>query len=396
MNHERILISGGGVAGYTMAYWLHHYGFQPMVIEQSARNQRHGYGIEFIGTGWDIADKMGLVPKLEEQRIHVNRTIIKNVDGKTTAEMDLRALYGEPGSASKVIGLDRSDLVRVLFEAIEDTVDVRFSTSIEQVSQSSEAIVVTYVDGSTQEFDLLIGADGFRSNVRRIVFGPAKQFSQFLDYYTAAFYLPNDGGYAKNSVMYLEPDLQATVLPRDDARLLVNVTYKEPVDGHFAQSERKAAIASHVTDSGWLAREVLSHLSDETPIFLDTMGQIEMPSWPNERVALIGDAAYCMSALSGQGTSMAMAGAYMLAEELSQHDDFRPAFVNYERRLRPPVEDTQRKAKNVASSFVPNSNLKIFLLTSMMKMLNISWVAKLARSQFNVASLFDTGVIKVR
>lgn len=128
-------------------------------------------------------------------------------------------------------------------------------------------------------------------------------------------------------------------------------------------------------------------------MFLDTMGQIQMPSWSKGRVVLIGDAAYCMSALSGQGTSMAMAGAYLLAQLLEQEQSYVDAFDTFERRLRPHIEDTQRKARNVASRFVPNSRLNIYLLTTVMKMLNVSWIAKLARSQFNVESLFDTGIL---
>ena len=389
----RVLISGGGVAGYTLAYWLHHHGFEPVVIERAEQNHSDGYGIEFVGTGWDVADKMGLVPELERHRIVVEDTVIKNVEGESTAEIDLSILYGDAESARKSIALDRSVLVGVLYAAIADSVEVRFATSIQTIDASADAVEVTYRDGSRESYDLLVGADGYRSNVRAQVFGPHEQFSQCLGYSTGAFYLANDGRFARNSVMYLQPDLMASVVARDEARLLVNVTYKEPKPERMPNAAKRGAIAAHAVEEGWFARDLLANLDEDAPVFLDSMGQIQMPKWSMGRVALVGDAAYCMSALSGQGTSMAMGGAYLLAQMLSQHEDPTEAFAAYEATLRPHIEDTQKKARNVASSFVPDSKLKIFLLTAMMKMMRFSWVAKLASSQFNVESLFDTGVL---
>lgn len=388
---RRILISGGGVAGYTLAWWLHRFGFEPVVVERASANQQVGYGIEFVGTAWDVADRMGLVPQLERHRIVVRETIIKSGSGESRARLDLSALYGN--SAKKAIALDRSDLVRVLYDALPAGVDVRFSTSIEKIEQSPKGVYVEFEGGRKEHFELLIGADGYRSQVRSLVFGPHERFDRFLGYFSGAFYAPNNGQFAHHSVMYLQPGLMATVLARDDDRLLVNVTYEEAQRQRVPGEDKKAAIAAHALPGGWFAEELLAKILPSKPMFLDAMAQIEVAEWSVDRVALVGDAAYCMSALSGQGTSMAMAGAWKLAEELARHPSHTEAFLAYEGALRGHIRETQRKARSVASSFVPSSSGRVTLLIWMMKLMAIPWVAKRASSQFNSDSLFDKGLL---
>lgn len=401
MKNKKILISGGGIAGLTVAYWLHRYGFQPTIIERAGEIRTDGYMIDFAGTGWDIANKMGLIPQLQQKNHDLSKIIYKNAAGKTTAEMSMRDLYAASGAGDKHFTLDRADLVDILFAAVKENVTVkenvavRFDTSIEQVHQSAEAVTVTFADGSQETFALLIGADGIHSNVRKLVFGPEEAFAHFLGYYAAAFYLPNTWpDFKDNFINYVEPDRQAGVYPLDNNQLLAYFTYKGANEGYIPPAARKAALCKHFASAGWRTPELLNALADTAPIYLDMVTQIKMPSWSQGRVTLIGDAAYCLTLISGQGASMAMAGAYLLAEELSRQDDYRVALANYERRLRPHIEETQVKAQKFAPSFVPNSRLKIFITNQMIKLMDLAWVSNFVGKQFNVTSLFDTGVIE--
>jgi len=180
MQNKKILISGGGIAGLTMAYWLHSHGFQPTVIERASEIRTDGYMIDFVGTGWDIANKMGIIPQLQEKNYDLSSVVYKNAKGQTTAEMSIADLYTASGVGNKYVTLDRADLVELLYERVKGTVEVRFDTSIGQVRQSTECVMVTFANGATEEFDLLIGADGIHSNVRKQLFGAEEEFAHFL------------------------------------------------------------------------------------------------------------------------------------------------------------------------------------------------------------------------
>lgn len=392
---KKILISGGGIAGLTVAYWLHQYGFEPIVIEKAEQIRSEGYMIDFGGTGWDIAHRMGLISQLQASSHDISGILYQDTYGNPTAEMNMKALHTSAGVADKQLVLDRSDLVEVLYHAVKDDVDIRLGCSIQSIAQSEDAATVTFEDGREERFDLVIGADGIHSKVRQLAFGAEESYAAFLGYYAAAFYVPNTLGLSNNSyTMYVEPGRQVGCYALEDGRLLAYLVYKDTYQGYIPQSERKSAICEQFQGTGWKTQALLKGLSDETPIYLDTVTQIKMPTWSKGRVAFIGDAAYCLTLISGQGASMAMAGAYMLAKELSQQDEHQDAFANFERRLRPHIEETQQKAYKFAPYFIPKSRFTIFLTNLIIKLMVFPWFAKFVGKQFNATSLFETGLLK--
>ncbi len=185
-----MLISGGGIAGLTLAYWLHHHGLQPTGIEQAPHLRTAGYAIDFGGSGWDVADHMHLISALRQRENTVPFFIFKDSAGCTLASLPTAVFLH--AFQDKMVQIIRPDLEAVLYETIRDTVPIRFGTSSQQIEQLSDYVVVTFTDGAQATFDL-VGTDGMHSNVRRLVFGDERQFAMYLGYYFSTFPVPEPG-----------------------------------------------------------------------------------------------------------------------------------------------------------------------------------------------------------
>ena len=291
------------------------------------------------------------------------------------------------------MALNRADLQEVLYEAVKDVVEVRFSCSLAAVEQDETAVTATFSDGCSETFDLLIGADGIHSNSRKLVFGPEQQFATYLGYQVATCILPNNSMSLEDGLItYNEPNRQANLYRLNQDELLAYFIFKSENDAHIPQPDRKAILQKHFAGAAWRVPEMLSLLEADTPIFMDSVTQILMPRWHNGRIVLIGDAAHCLTLISGQGASLAMGGAYFLAEALQKAGDYETAFIQYEDRLRTHVEKTQEKARRFAPRFVPGSPLQIWFNNTVIKLLRFSAVARMVGKQFNVQSLLETAV----
>jgi 2-polyprenyl-6-methoxyphenol hydroxylase-like FAD-dependent oxidoreductase len=185
----RVLISGGGIAGLTLAYWLHNYDIPAVVLEQAPAIRRDGYAIDFLGTGYEVAEHMGLIDRLAAHQVPFDAVLYVNKDGKPVARMDVALMRSL--SAGKYLGLMHATLEEALYDALAGQVEVRFGRSLTHLVPGLDAVVATFNDGTSESFDLLIGADGVHSATRALVFGPADRFSHYLG--TRA------GGYAKTA-----------------------------------------------------------------------------------------------------------------------------------------------------------------------------------------------------
>jgi 2-polyprenyl-6-methoxyphenol hydroxylase-like FAD-dependent oxidoreductase len=385
--HRTVLISGGGIAGLTLAYWLHHHGFQPTIIEQAPKMRPEGYAIDFAGSGWDVAERMNLLPVLRQNQITVDYFIFKDGAGRTLARLPVSIIRQE--FQDKMVQTMRPDLEAALYGTIRDTVPIRFGTSVQRIDQAPDHIAVHFTDGTQETFDLLVGAGGAHSNVRKQIFGDERQFAFYLGYYFAAFPVPNLDHFEEGATIHLEPNRQATIFPDHHGGYIALLVFRAQDAGHIPGARCKAMLEAYYAGAGWIIPEMIASITDTTPIYLDSVTQIRMPRWSDGRVTLVGDAAHCLTLVSGQGASTAMGGAYILAEELGKADDYRAAFAAYERRVRPFVEDKQRKARRFAKTFVPSSRFGVQLSYLIMKLMFTPLLARFIGKQFGVDSLLQ-------
>lgn len=365
----KILISGGGIAGLTLAYWLHQRGVEATIVEQARGLRRDGYGIDFYSTGYDVGERMGIIERLRPKQIRASYLAYLDESGQPAAKLSLDAMRS--ALDGKYMALMHYTLEEELYAAIQQDVPVRFGTTIKRIDPSADAVSVTLDDGTQASFDLVVGADGIHSNVRSLVFGPETEFARYMGYYTAAYTLPARYGVDDGWVNYSEPGRQVGLYPSDKAGEVVTLfIFQAEDEGPVPHAERLAKLREVYQGMGWITPQLLADTPDDTPIFMDTVTQIVMPAWSQGRVVLVGDACSCMTLVSGQGASMAMGGAYMLAEDLDRYpDDYRRAFLNFEHRLRPEIELRQRKAHDFAKTFVPGSKLGVKAQQVIMKLL---------------------------
>lgn len=389
----RVLISGGGIAGLTLAYWLHQYHIPAVVIEQAKGVRRDGYAIDFFGTGYDVAERMSLIDQLRSRQIPFEALVYVHKDSKTIARLDMALI--RKLTEGKYMGLMHETLEEVLSEALEGGVEVRFGRWIERLEQRTDAVEVTFNDGATETFDLLIGADGVHSKTRALVFGPEEQFSRYLGYTIACYPLADRYGIGKTFQMYNEPGRMAAAYctPQAD-NLLLFFMYQSPKPEHVPREQRLAHLRKVFANMGWLTEQFLSDVDPEVSVFMDAVIQIQMSTWHQGRVALVGDACDCPTLLSGQGASLAMGGAYLLAKALHDIADYQEAFRSYEQQMSAYVLEQQKSGRSFAKSFLPGSPLGLFVQQAMMKVLLREAFSGLLRRQFFAPSILPASDAK--
>jgi 2-polyprenyl-6-methoxyphenol hydroxylase-like FAD-dependent oxidoreductase len=377
----RILVSGAGIAGPTLAWWLLRHGLTPTLVESAPRLRTGGYVIDFWGAGFEVADRMGLLPEIQRQGYVVREVRAVGAAGRRVAgfraDAFARALQG------RFVSLSRGDLAAILYDALEGRVETLFGDCIERLDQNESGVQVTFRSGRAREFDLVLGADGLHSRVRQLVFGQEPRFEHYLGCKAAAFsvdgYRPRD---ELVYVLYSEVGRQVARFSMRDDRTMFLFTWREAdpsLPGSF--EEQKAALRRRFGNSGWECPQILDALDGATDLYYDRVSQIRMEpeAWHHGRVALLGDAASCVSLLAGQGSALAMVAAYILAGELYRaQGDYAGAFARYGQLWEPFVRGKQQAALRMASFFAPPSQTYLFLRNRVMNLMSLPGVARLS------------------
>jgi 2-polyprenyl-6-methoxyphenol hydroxylase-like FAD-dependent oxidoreductase len=360
MQATRILISGGGIAGLTLAIELKRRGFEPLVIEREPGLRAEGYMMDFFGTGWDVAERMGLIERLRAVRYPIDTLEFVDADGKPYVHMPIERMRQALGG--NYVYLRRPDLERILAErASELGVVVRYGCSLAAIEDRGNRVHAEFDSGDADDFALAIGADGVNSRLRELGFGPVRQFARFLGLYVGAFHVARGGFAIDRAVkLYEETDRTAFLYPLDAQRLDATYVFRQAAV-QVAQAERLAFLRERYRGAGWIVEDVLRACAADEPIFFDSVTQIVMPNWHKGRLALIGDACGCLTLLAGQGSHMAMADAYLLAEALARESDHQAAFSTYQAFMKPAVDKRQRDAARFAGMFVPSPRSRPWL-----------------------------------
>ena len=377
----KIAINGMGIAGPALAYWLHRFGHEPTLIERAPGPRPGGYLVDCWGLGYDQVEKMGILPELLELGYHVKEVRWVDNAGNTDASFDPQILSHMVHD--RFVTIERGDLAMALFDLVEDKVEMLFGDSIDSIDQHQDRVDVTFEQASPRSFDLVIGADGLHSRVRELTFGPMEQFEQYLEMRVAAVevdgYQPRD---ELTFISHTEPKRQVSRFSKRDDKTLFLLGIREPLVGPGVprtDDEKREELKQGFAGMGWECPQILDSLDQMNHIYYDVVSQIHMDHWTRGRVALVGDAAACLSLLAGEGTGMGMLEAYVLAGELAlAGDDYQTAFARYEARLQPLIKQKQKNALKVAPTYLPKGHLAIFVRNMITRILPPRTVARIA------------------
>jgi 2-polyprenyl-6-methoxyphenol hydroxylase-like FAD-dependent oxidoreductase len=369
----RIAINGIGVAGPALAYWLSKAGHDVLLIESAPRLRSGGYIIDFWGLGYDIAERMGLIGEIRAAGYQVREVRIVDRHGRKAGGFDV-AIFDRL-SGGRFTSVRRSDLSAIMYHAIEKRVESIFGDSIASIDDTGDAVQIDFEHAAAREVDLVIGADGLHSRVRRIVFGNDPTFEVPLGYHVAAFeargYRPRDElVYMSNSL----PGRQISRFSMRDDRTMFLFTFRNELmtDG----ADPKQVLRRVFAGSGWEWPRIEEELERATEVYFDTVSQIRMNRWSKGRVALVGDAAACVSLMAGEGTGLAITEAYILAGELLEaRGDHATAFARYEQRLMPLLRQKQASALKFASSFAPKTSFGVAVRNAVTRLMGMRLVA---------------------
>ena len=353
----KILISGASVAGPVLAYWLHRYGFEPTIVERTPA-MRHGLGghaVDLFGPATEVARRMGRWDELVGARTRLESLTIERF-GKRPVHVDLHRLYA--GISDNHVEILRGELTKILYAATRGTTEYIFGDSITALHDDGSGVDVTFESGDERRFDLVIGADGMHSNVRRLAFGPEESMRRPLGGYLAVYSMPPVFGLGNNMLGHLSVDKllgaygvhqtgqeRATFLFRTAQELRYDYRDKE---------EQKALLVKEFRDYGWKAAQLLEHIDAADDFYFDSIAQITLDSWQRGRIGMVGDAGFCPAPAVGGGTSLAVVTAYVLAGELAAaRADLPSGLRNYEKAVRRGVELTRGVGPRVMKGIIP-------------------------------------------
>ncbi|WP_422774195.1 FAD-dependent monooxygenase [Plantactinospora sp. WMMC1484] len=352
---NRALVVGLGVSGIATALRLRSIGWEPVIVEKAHGRRTGGYFIGVFGAGQAAARRLGILDAIPDRSPANSADYVVTRSGNRRSGLGFTDFPGEPRV------MLRGDVEQGAFAALPDDVEIRYSTTPIRIEQDVSGVNATLEQNGTtvtERFDLVVGADGLRSTVRGLVFGPHAQYLHRLGYMIAAFMLPRPiGGMAANEgAMLLEPGRSLLVLPFADHPPTAFFSYRtDDVDTQFiGRPIDRLRAAYRPLPYGRLLGEALDAFEATDDYLYDTAEQVRMNTWSKGRVLLVGDAAWCATVYSGMGVSAALAGADLLGTMLQRHGDrVGPALQAWENHLRPHIASYQRTGIKQISLFTP-------------------------------------------
>ena len=360
MKNKNVLISGAGVAGLTLAYWLKRHGFVPTLIEKHPSIRTGGYKIDLRGVALDILKRMEIYPAIVENRTAITHAICVDKAGNQLTQMSADLC----GTRLESIDLEfmRGKLCLIMRDALDD-IECLFGDSITHISENSNGVIVEFEKNKPRTFDIVVGADGLHSAVRKLVFGDESNFSREFGIYVSVFSIPNFLNLTACEIEHHSLRKFVNIYrDREDSEAKVAMAFSVAKPFHSRDPEEQKKLIEEVfANSEWEMPRILAAMKESPDFYFDSMAQIHMPHWSKERITLVGDAAYSATPMSGQGTSIAIAGAYVLAGELADaQGDYQMAFSRYEKLMRPFARKNQALAE-MSARIMKGSSYSVWL-----------------------------------
>jgi 2-polyprenyl-6-methoxyphenol hydroxylase-like FAD-dependent oxidoreductase len=353
MTSQKVLISGSGVAGPALALGLRRRGFDVTVVERSPVLRTGGYKVDVRGAGVTALKRMGVYEQAKAVDVGMKQITYVKRDGRPLAALPADLLMGRRGDDIEVL---RGDLGQILYEASAADTEYVFGDAIASLQEGPDGVDVTFERGAPRRFDYVIGADGLHSVTRKLGFGEIAP--THLGAYISIFSAPNHLGIDREEFMYFRPGrLVFAYAMGPDRPAKVGLTFASPPVGYDRRDvgAQKQLLKDAFTGLGWETDRFLASIDAADDFYFDSLSQVELPRWSTGRVALLGDAAHCPSPASGQGTSLALVGAHVLAEQLGKPG----GLAEYERITRPYVAKNMAIGKKMAKDMVPGGRLAI-------------------------------------
>jgi 2-polyprenyl-6-methoxyphenol hydroxylase-like FAD-dependent oxidoreductase len=331
----KVLISGAGIAGPALAYWLQRAGFEPTVVELASAPRPGGQTVDIRGVAQEVVRRMGLMPAIKARRLPEKGLAYIRADGKQAAAMPAELLDG--GGPVAEIEILRGDLSEILLAAIPD-VEYLYGDSVTRLTQTADGVRVSFATAADRDFDLVVGADGVHSRIRALAFGPETEFVHHLGGYGSYFTIPAPEDLDGWMKIHTAPGGRWVGLrPDHDPRFArALLSFRSPAISYDRRDveQQRALLARRFQDTGWHTRKVLDGMQAAEDFYFDSTSSVVVPEWSRGRVVLLGDAGYCGSPLAGHGTALSLVGAYVLAGELAEDGDHRCAFPAYQEVMR--------------------------------------------------------------
>lgn len=373
MTRPLAVIVGAGVAGLAAAWWLDKAGWRSLVIERATELRENGYMLGLSGLGFETASRMGLIEMLEAASYRIDENVYKDSKGREL----LRLRYRDFIQDLPYLAIRRNDLVRVLAESLPDTVEIRFGETVAGFKDKGTHVDVTLTGGETVTADLLVGADGFRSHTRQALFGQDGNCLQPLGYYFSVYDVDAPKDFETDFVSYAEPGHLAEYYALHGGRLAAMHVWRDGRSGLERMPDKLALLNSVSATSHPQVRALLEQAgSAEDPIVVDSLTMVDLPQWSKGRVLLLGDAAHCLTLVSGQGAGMALASAEMLAQALKEGGALTGALARHEARLRPIIGRLQARSRKMAAIFIPQSRFAFRLRNLVMRHMPRAWLGR--------------------
>jgi 2-polyprenyl-6-methoxyphenol hydroxylase-like FAD-dependent oxidoreductase len=365
-----VLVTGASIAGPALAYWLVRYGFDVTLVERAPTIRTGGYAIDIRGTAIDVIDRMGILPAVRADHVATRRVTFVNAQGRQVARVNLEDLALSGGD--RHVELARSALTSQLFDLIRSQVEHRFGDAIASLSDEPNGVDVGFRSGASERFDLVVSCEGLHSTTRALVFGPEASFSRYLGYCFAVCELPNKYGLRREALIYNKPGKAAILYSTSDGPTLYALfAHRRPPPSPEEMDNpqrQRDSIARAFADDDWHVPGMIAAMREAEDFYFDATMQIHMPAWSAGSVAVLGDAAFGPSFFTGQGTSMALVGAYMMAGALATHAEPSVAFKAYEAATRPYVAANQGLVKDGSSMVAPGSSLALWTRNTMIRL----------------------------